>query len=255
MTSIFDRYNLRPQERRFIVIVALILFVALNVWKVIPYFSEWGRVSAAMAKSRGNLKKYQEEIARKPEYEAKLKELQGEGGNMLTNDLQFQRIVQSQVAAAGLRMGDLHATPVLGGRTNQFFQEQALSLGFDSGGKELVDFLVNIASTNVMIRVRELNVKPDPSQSRLLGNIVLVGNYGQGKGPALPKAAATPVKPTGAKTTPPTKTNATQKVSPPHTNAPAHKASPATANPTPPKNLPTEKDRRKAPAPQPPKKT
>jgi type II secretory pathway component PulM len=227
MKSLFDKYNLRPQERRLVVIVALILFVVANIWFVFPLFSEWGRAKAAMARSQSNLKKYKDEIARRPQYEAELRQLQGEGGEMLADDLQFQRIVQNQAIAAGLRIADQHWMPIASGKTNQFFQEQALSIQFDSGGKELVDFLVNVAATNAMIRVRELNVKTDPSQTRLLGNVVLVGNYNQGKGPAPQKSpAATPVK------TPPPRT-----ASAPKTNStPVAASAKIKPLPTPPKN-------------------
>src|SRR5437868_9005632 len=112
MKSLFDKYNLRPQERRLVVIVALILFVVANIWFVFPLFSEWGRAKAAMARSQSNLKKYKDEIARRPQYEAELKQLQGEGGEMLADDLQFQRIVQSQAIAAGLRIADQHWMPI-----------------------------------------------------------------------------------------------------------------------------------------------
>ena len=77
-------------------------------------------------------------------------------------------------------------------RTNQFFAEQALSIDFTSGGKELVDFLVDIAAGNSMIRVREMNVKPDPSQTKLMGNITLIASYQ--KKAATNKPAAVPPK-------------------------------------------------------------
>jgi hypothetical protein len=50
------------------------------------------------------------------------------------------------------------------------------TIQFNSGGKELVDFLVGIASENTLMRVREMTVRPDPSQTRLSGSMVLVGN-------------------------------------------------------------------------------
>ena len=43
-TSIFDKLNLRPQERRLVVIVGMVLFVLINWWFVWPFFGEWGKV-------------------------------------------------------------------------------------------------------------------------------------------------------------------------------------------------------------------
>ena len=40
-----------------------------------------------------------------------------------------------------------------------------------------MDFLVGLASQDAMIRVREMDLRPDPSQTRLVGNLLIVGNY------------------------------------------------------------------------------
>jgi Tfp pilus assembly protein PilO len=178
MKTFFDRLNLRPQERRLVVVVGLVVFVLLNFWFVWPYFDDWSQVGASMQKNRDTLARYQAEIARRPAYEKKRVELESTGSQMLSNELELQRLVQSQAAAAGLNITSTDPRQrMTGSRTNQFFQEQALSIQFNSGGKELVDFLVGIASGNSMVRVREMNVKPDPSQTRLVGNVVFIGNY------------------------------------------------------------------------------
>lgn len=176
--STFDKLNLRPQERRLIVITGLAIFVVLNIWFVWPYFSEWGEVRRQMDRNRLTLHRYQQEIARRPQYEERLNELKESGSRMLTSEIEMQTIVQSQAAAAGLQMlnYDSRFRPTLT-KTNQFFEEQTASLRFSSGGEELVDFLVGIAAQDAMIRVREMDLRPDPSQTRLVGNIILVGNY------------------------------------------------------------------------------
>jgi hypothetical protein len=228
MTSLFDKLNLRPQERRLVVIVALILFVVLNLWFVIPYFSRWSIVSAAMKKSRSNLATYQAEISRRFEYEAKLSELQKGGAEMLTTDLQFQTTVQNLARAAGFVPRSLNLLPMAAVQTNLFFKEQTLTLTYDSGDQELVDFLVNIASTNLMIRTYELSVKA-PSGTRLQGDVKLVGNYNQGTGPQLPKVAPT------EKTSAPGKSAPTQKTTTPAPKPTTPKANPVIQKSPPPK--------------------
>lgn len=178
MKSIFDKLNLRPQERRLLVGVLMLLFALVNWWFVWPFFGDWGKTSAQMERDRETLRKYRAEIAREGEYQQKLETLQKTGSQMLTDDLEFQRIVQNTAVASGLQNVNIDPRMRSGsGSTNQFFQEQTLSLQFTSGGKELVDFLVNLASENAMIRVREMNLKTDHSQTRLVANLVLVGNY------------------------------------------------------------------------------
>ncbi|MGV3772280.1 MAG: hypothetical protein ACO1QB_05220 [Verrucomicrobiales bacterium] len=196
MKSYFDKLNLRPQERRLVVIVGLIFFVVLNIWFIFPKFGEWSLVSARMNLERQNLEKFQTEIAKRPQYEARLNELQSGGSEFLTNDLQFMRIVQGQASSAGLQVNSFQArAPVAGRQTTQFYQELGLNLNYTSGGKELVNFLVGIAAQNYMIRVREMNVRPDPSQTRLMGNLTLIANL-QTNAPARPAApAARPAPP------------------------------------------------------------
>src|SRR5215213_801913 len=141
--SIFDKLNLRPQERRLVVIVGLIIFVLLNMWFVWPYFDDWGTVKNELARNRTTLERYKREIEQKPKYEARQRDLQATGSEMLNNDLELQRVVQRQAAAAGVQLGGQNfvKTGTLG-RTNQFFQEVSLNVQINSGGKEIVDFLV-----------------------------------------------------------------------------------------------------------------
>lgn len=177
-TSVFDKMNLRPQERRLVVITGLAIFVVLNIWFVFPYFGEWGRVERKMERSRDTLERYQQEITRRPQYERQLAELRESGSRMLTSEVEMQNVVHNQAAAAGLQIVnyDSRFRPTLT-KTNQFFEEQTASVRFSSGGKELVDFLVGLASQDAMIRVREMDLRPDPSQTRLVGNLLIVGNY------------------------------------------------------------------------------
>jgi Tfp pilus assembly protein PilO len=179
MKSIFDKFNLRPQERRLVVIVGMAVFVVLNIWFVWPYFGAWSKVEASMAKSRGTLRRYQDEIAKKSKYEATQREL-ANIGELLVSDLDLENIVRKQMSATpGFQITTSDSRSRMNSansNTNRFFQEQTLTIQFTSGGKELVDFLVGIASQNSLLRVREMTVKPDPSQTRLTGNMVFVGN-------------------------------------------------------------------------------
>lgn len=196
MKAYLDKLNLRPQERRLLVAVVLVIFVLVNMWFVWPRFGDWSEYNGRMDRNRQTLATYQSEIARKQTYENRLKELQETGSQMLDNDLEMQRIVRNTASASGISVSDLSPRPfAIGASTNRFFQEQILSMTFSSGEKELVDFLVNLASENVMIRVRELNVKPDQSQTRLTGNMMLVANYQRKQTPAAPdKPMAKPAR-------------------------------------------------------------
>ena len=51
--------------------------------------------------------------------------------------------------------------------------------GINSGGKEIIDFLVGVAAQNAMIRVQNLDLRPTQNQTRLGGTITFVGNLQQ----------------------------------------------------------------------------
>src|SRR5690349_4419840 len=80
MSSFMDRWNLRPQERRLVVVVAAILFVMLNFWFVWPHFKDWQTLQDQRARNQRTLNRYQMEIANAPTYQARLARLEGEGG-------------------------------------------------------------------------------------------------------------------------------------------------------------------------------
>jgi Tfp pilus assembly protein PilO len=175
--SIFDRLNLRPQERRLVVIVGMVIFVLLNMWFVWPYFDDWGTTKGEIEKNRTTLERYNREIGNKQRYEGRLRELETTGSEMLASELELQRIVQIQAATAGVQLGRQTFVKAPTGRTNQFFQEGGLSIEFSAGGKEIVDFLVGVAAQNAMIRVREMNISPRDNNTRLGGTLVFVGNF------------------------------------------------------------------------------
>src|SRR5262245_21096939 len=104
MTNPFDQLNLRPQERRVLVIVGLIIFVVLNILFVRPLFGELGTAEIALDKSKKTLDKYEAEIAKAPNFERIEARLKKEGGDVLSEELQLQRIVNNQANAAGVQV-------------------------------------------------------------------------------------------------------------------------------------------------------
>lgn len=216
--SFLDQLNLRPQERRVLVIVLVAVFVVLNIYFVRPIFGEFGRVKGELNQTRQTLDRYKEEIKKAPNYEKAEAELKGSGSDVLTAELELQRIVSRQAVASNVQVNSYRGGGGQMGRTNQFFEEQTLTIDFTTGQRELVDFLVGLASGNSMVRVREMNLRHDPSRTRLAGHIIFVASY-QKKTPTT--AAATT---TGTKTPTPAA---------PKTNAPATgvKTPPAQTNP------------------------
>jgi len=199
MSSFVATLNLRPQERRLVVIVAGIVFLVLNVWLVWPNFRALGKVQQQIKDTRARLKVFSDEISKKPRYEKELQALENQGVFVGSEEqsLRFQQEVASQAVLSGVGVQRYDPSPrSQTGRTNSFFEEQTLTIAVNTGEKELVDFLYNLGARNSLIRVRSMTLSRDPSQFKLQGSITLVESF-QRKPPA--KAAAT--APAPAKTT------------------------------------------------------
>lgn len=209
MSSYLDKLNLRPQERRLVVGIFVMVFVVLNIWLVWPRFGDWGRVRGALMKAQDNLSRNNKKIAQATGtngFEAKLKKLEGEGASVVVDeqDIQLIRTVQNQIRESNVTMTGLTPLPRTAGQsTNEFFEEQSIKITVNTGEQELVNFLLNIGSGSSMIRVRDLDLKPaDQNRYRLQGTITLSANYqkkpvakpGTGTAPAA-KPATPAIKP------------------------------------------------------------
>jgi Tfp pilus assembly protein PilO len=184
MSGVMTRLNLRPEERRLIVAVGAVLFIILNIWLVWPHYRDWGRVQTELDKARATLANYEKEAASIPKYQDRLKYLESQGSAVLPSEqaLQLTRAIQNQAIKSGVMI--LQTTPLQTPRsgaanTNQFFEEQTIRISVNTGEKELVNFLYAVGSDSSMIRVRDLDLRPDPGsgRTRLVGGITLVASY------------------------------------------------------------------------------
>ena len=193
MTSILDKLNLSPQERRLVVVVAIVVFVVLNIWLIWPEFGSVNRWGNRRQAAEANLKKFKDEIAKKAVYERQLRELESQGQHVGTEEqaLSLQRDVANQALLSGVQVNryDPQNRMPTGGRTNAFFEEQGLIITVVTGEKELVDFLYNLGTRSSLIRVRSMTLSRDPTGMKLQGSMTLVASFAK-KPP--PKTAAPP---------------------------------------------------------------
>jgi len=184
MTSIFDKLNLRPQERRWIAVIVVAVIVVLNYALVWPYFSEWSQVRAAMSAASATIETYSREIeANNANYEPKLKSIEGNKSASLmleAGDIQLQKAIMAKTSSDFMpsSYNPLHLKQNLNTNQAQFFEEQSIKITVDCEEKPLVDFLFQIGGDNSMIRVRELNLRPlDQNRYKLNASVVLSASY------------------------------------------------------------------------------
>ena len=168
--------QLRPLERRLAVAVLVALFLVLNYVFVWPHFSDWGRLQYRLADARHKLALYRTTIAQATNYEAQVKKMEGEGGMVAPEDqaINFLRAIQSQSARSGVGIVSMSRQMT---RTNEFFVELAQNVNVIGDDQQLVDFLYKLGSDASMIRVRDLELQPDPAHQRLNASIRLIASY------------------------------------------------------------------------------
>jgi Tfp pilus assembly protein PilO len=189
MKNPLDRLNLRPFEKRLVVVVAVVLFVVLNAWFVVPHFSDLGQAQKQRADALQKLKRWQVETNQVPNYQRQVREMESEGQSVPAEEQQnqFSRAIQMQQAQSGVNVTSTSKQTV---RTNQFFLELTQQISVESGEAQLVDFLYNLGSGNSLIRVRDLALHPNPPRQQLSGNVKLVASYQKNSPkPATPAAS------------------------------------------------------------------
>ncbi|HAV64211.1 MAG TPA: hypothetical protein DCY13_17825 [Verrucomicrobiales bacterium] len=180
MSASAEKTVLKPGEKRLLVVVGIVVFGVLNIMFVFPRFGEFGTVRRETGVVQRDIDRYQQEIARRDTYQKLLTELEGQGSQVIRRDqaLKLQMTVQSHALRSGVQIVryDPAARSALAA-TNSFFDEQSIVVGYDTGYNQLINFLVGLTEDDSMIRVRTMDVRRDPSNQRLQGNITLVASY------------------------------------------------------------------------------
>jgi hypothetical protein len=226
MKSFFDKLNLRPGERRLVIIVALIVFLVINAFLVWPRFLEWGKVKNQENAAKQTRDQYQREVDNIKRYQLRLTELEQKGAQIGNEDqaLKLSSTVYSQAALSGVTINGWtpqRAAASSGSKTNQFFDEQSGIMQFNADEKSLIDFLYNLGAGGSMIRVRSMQLNPDPPRYKLQGSITLVASFARTtplRGASAATAPAPAARPAASPAARPTNAPAATNVPPPKTS-------------------------------------
>jgi hypothetical protein len=168
--------QLRPMERRAAVAVLVVLFLVLNWVFIWPHFSDWDNLQQRGAAADQKLAVYQKAISQATGYQKLLKDMENSGEVVAREDqgIDFIRTIQSQASASGVSI--LNQSKQIANTNDQFFVEQILNINVLATDEQLVDFLYKLGSGASMIRVRGLELQPDPPHQHLTANIGLVAS-------------------------------------------------------------------------------
>ena len=169
--------QLRPLERRLAVGVLVVVFLILNWVFVWPEFSDWNDLQLRGATAERKLKLYQTAITQAAAYQKLVKELENSGEVVAPEDqgINFNRTILNQQVSSGVAI--LNTSKQITKTNDQFFVEQVLNVNVQGTDGQLVDFLYNLGNDASMIRVRDLELSPDPPHQHLNANIRLVASY------------------------------------------------------------------------------
>ena len=223
--SLFDKLNLRPNERRLVIIVLIVVFIILNFIFVWPRFKDWGKIKARRTIAEQQIAQFDRETANTPGYQMRMKDLETQGAAVASEEqaMKLSTTLNNQAALSGVQVNNYVAVRQtlmsIGGKTNQFFEEQSGVLTFVAEEKALVDFLYSLGTGGSLIRVRSMTLNPDPPRHKLQGSITLVASYAK-KAPArsaapAPKPASPGTASAAKPASPFAKTNAPAKTNPP----------------------------------------
>ena len=195
--------SLRPMEKRLVVGVGTMVVILLNLWFVVPHFSDLPKVRERKNKADYVRAKFEEEIARKSNYEKGIAELQGAGQDVpaVERIYDFQNKINSEAVSSGVL---ITGQPKPRSQTNTFFIEQIQSLNLQAKEQQLVNFLFGLGN-GPSIRVRGLLLHADPSHTMLQAGVTLVASYQKkpsARGAAASPPAAAKASPTEKKATP-----------------------------------------------------
>lgn len=186
--------QLRPMERRLVVGVLVVLVVVLNAVFIWPHFSDWGNYRGRLAEAQRKLKLYQVATNQIPALEKQVKSFASEGEFVAPEDqaINLMRTIQAQASASGF--GIQNYSRAMTRANDAFFVEQVQNINVVATEDQLVDFLYKLGSGASMIRVRDLELQPDPPRQRLNANIKLVASYQKNPTPAPAKTSTAKAK-------------------------------------------------------------
>ncbi|HZI33417.1 MAG TPA: hypothetical protein VFF11_13840 [Candidatus Binatia bacterium] len=186
--------QLQPMERRLVVAVMVVVFLVLNFVFIWPHFSDWSKLSARKSGARTKLNLYQSATNMIPELQTDVKKFESSGGSVASEDqaINLMRTIQAQAAACGFGIQNFSRS--ITHTEDPFFVEQVQNIVVVAKEDELVDFLYKLGSGSSMIRVRDLEMQPDPPHQRLHANIRLVASYQKSSGAAPEKTSTAKAK-------------------------------------------------------------
>jgi hypothetical protein len=169
--------QLKPQERRWLIAIACVVFVTMNYIFIWPQFKEWSANTNRMSTDRDNMAKYSGEIAHKSEYERKIRGIDPENQNIAQEDqaVHFENYFRDRAVENGVQ---IQSTSRPSTRTDDFTIEQRETIQVLTGERNLVDYLYSLGSSGSSMRVESMSLRPlDLNRYQLHADLTIEESY------------------------------------------------------------------------------
>lgn len=185
MNELFDKLNLKPEERRLAVLFMAIAFIFVNYMYVFPKFQELDRTRKETRLAENTFNMYRLKTNSIPELQITLAAL-GEKAGPSVEDSPRQRSIFSDTVT---RMASKHSISIvrqaqireiqpIAGQTNKFFAELEIPVTIQGTEEQMVNFLYSLGNEESLIRVRSLTLSPSRQGGLFLdGNLNLVASF------------------------------------------------------------------------------
>ena len=200
MSSALDSLNLRPQEKRVIVVIVAVVFVVLNLVLVFPHFKDYGKIEAELKKTRQTIATNNAIIAKDKDpvhgWKRELEDLEKQQGGVATfNEIALQETVTAQARVNNVFIQTVSPVSFLrlgtASQSDKFFESESIRIVVQSAESNLVKFLYNVGNDPAMIRVWSLELHPlDNNRYKLNANITLTADYQKTAAPSPAPAKA-----------------------------------------------------------------
>lgn len=185
MNQIFDKLNLKPEERRLAVIFLAIFFVFVNYMYVFPKFKELESTQQKTQLAENKLAMYRLKTNQIPTLESTLALLGQKAGPSVQDNPRQRSILSATVDRMArkhevtiVRQSQIREVSPEPGQTNQFFTELEIPVSIEGTEEQIVNFLFSIGNEDSLIRVRSLTLSPSRRGGLFLaGQLNLVASF------------------------------------------------------------------------------
>ena len=169
--------QLKPQERRWVIIIGVVVFVVLNYFMVFPRFKEWKLNAARIQDAQKRMSQYTSEINRMASYQKILNNFDPADTGVLPEDqaYNFEAFFRDRARDCGVQIQSVNPRKP---ETNDFFVKRQTAIEVVSKEVNLLHFLFSLGSSSSQMRVRSMSLHPvEPNRYQLRATITIVADY------------------------------------------------------------------------------